>query len=255
MRPFGTEIFTLISGTPALLALRPHFAFAETITELYSMNTTRTLTDTQLKCSSLPPGLTAPGAEIKLNRSKSNAGSKSQDHFSPLHEDAEKEEKPSLFERIFPRKSGRKKKSKDEKDNAAKHEAKVTKEETFHRHEEMLKNEENVREERHVNMSSSMSHTENYKVTNVSKQEASKPIPAPRSGAASRQRVIPIDIPASPEGVRRDLDVILPKPSPEKSIDGTSPLQQELENRFKQRQVRMKQKFYSNMLTVRKYSL
>lgn len=94
------------------------FAFAETLTELYSMSTStsiRTLTtETQLKCSSLPPGLTAPGCDpesSKLNRSKSNAGSKSQDHFGPLQED-DKEEKLSLLDRIFPRRSGRKKKSK-----------------------------------------------------------------------------------------------------------------------------------------------
>lgn len=204
------------------------------------MSTTRTLTDTQLKCSSLPPGLTAPGQETKLNRSKSNAGSKSQDHFSPLHEDTEKEEKPSLFERIFPRKSGKKKKSKDEKDSSSRHETKIVKEESVVRHEEVNKNEEITREERVVSMSSSTSHTENYKVTNVSsKQEVSKPIPAPRSGAASRQRVIPIDLPASPDEIRKEIDIILPKPSPEKSVGGTSPLQQELENRFKQRQVRI----------------
>lgn len=200
------------------------------------MSTTRTLTDTQLKCSSLPPGLTAPGQETKLNRSKSNAGSKSQDHFSPLHEDTEKEEKPSLFERIFPRKSGKKKKSKDEKDSASRHETKVTREETVVKREEVNKNEE----ERAVSISSSATHMETYKVTNVlSKQEASKPIPAPRSGPASRQRVVPIDLPASPDEVRKDFDVILPKQSPEKSLSGTSPLQQELENRFKQRQVRL----------------
>lgn len=73
------------------------------------MNTTRTITE--IKCSSLPPGLAAPGSEsTKLNRSKSNAGSNSQDLFNTVHEDKEKEEKVSLLERLFPRKSGRKKK-------------------------------------------------------------------------------------------------------------------------------------------------
>ncbi|XP_018576363.1 microtubule-associated protein futsch isoform X3 [Anoplophora glabripennis] len=242
-RKRGQQLSSALPVTPevneesSIRSISPESNRKETITELYSMTTTRTLTDTQLKCSSLPPGLTAPGAEIKLNRSKSNAGSKSQDHFSPLHEDAEKEEKPSLFERIFPRKSGRKKKSKDEKDGASKHDVKVTREETVHKHEEVNKNGEYSREERLVNVSSSICHTENYKVTSVVGKEASKPIPAPRSGAASRQRVIPIDIPASPDDARREFDVILPKPSPEKSIDSTSPLQQELENRFKQRQI------------------
>lgn len=63
----------------------------------------------------MPPGLSAPGAESnRLNRSKSNAGSKSQDLFSKLPEDNdEKEEKLSLLDRIFPRKSSRKKKKGD----------------------------------------------------------------------------------------------------------------------------------------------
>ncbi|KAJ8969201.1 hypothetical protein NQ314_001872 [Rhamnusium bicolor] len=229
------------SATPSLL-LMLHFAFAETITELYSMSTTRNLTETQLKCSSLPPGLAAPGSETKLNRSKSNAGSKSQDHFSPLHEDAEKEEKPSLFERIFPRKSGRKKKSKEEKETSSKHESKVTKE-TVLKHEEKNKREEISHEER-INLNSvSSSMTKSYTETSTlltsvsSKHEASKPIAAPRSGAASRQRMVPIDIPVTPDEVRRELNIILPKPSPEKSITGSSPLQTELENRFKQRQI------------------
>lgn len=221
-----------------LAYIKSSFCFAETITELYSMSTTRTFTDTQLKCSSLPPGLTAPGSETKLNRSKSNAGSKSQDHFSPLHEE-EKEERPSLFERIFPRKSGRKKKSKDEKDNASKHETKVTKEETVVKRDDVSRTEEVTKEEKVFSVSSTAnSYSESYKATtNVVSKEVSRPIPAPRSGAASRQRMAPIDIPASPEQIKRDPDIILPKPSPEKSIMSTSPLQMELESRFKQRQV------------------
>lgn len=84
-----------------------------------SKTTTATLTETQFKCSSLPPGLAGPGAEThsnKLSRSCSNAGSKSQDHFGTLEEEEDKEEKSgsSFFERLFPRRSAKKKKMKME---------------------------------------------------------------------------------------------------------------------------------------------
>ncbi|KAJ8971588.1 hypothetical protein NQ317_002871 [Molorchus minor] len=212
----------------------------ETITELYSMSTTRTFTDTQLKCSSLPPGLTAPGAETtKLSRSKSNAGSKSQDHFSPLHEDTEKEEKLSLLERIFPRKSGRKKKAKEEKQASMKQESKLDKEEVVLRHEDGGKHEESRREERVFSITSSSSGvSKSYRESCVSNKHESKPIPAPRSGPASRQRVMPIDIPETPEEVRRNSGSVQLKSSP-KSLAGTSPLQAELESMFKQRQQRV----------------
>ncbi|KAJ8909573.1 hypothetical protein NQ315_002722 [Exocentrus adspersus] len=237
-RKKAQQLSSALPATPevnedsSIRSMSPENNRKETIAELYSMSTTRTLTDTQLKCSSLPPGLTPP-SETKLNRSKSNAGSKSQDHFSPLHEDAEKEEKPSLFDRIFPRKSGRKKKAKEEKESSSK----ITNEEALIKHEELLKNE--IRKEERVTSISTSTNVENYKMTTkvISKQEHSKPIPAPRSGAAARQRMVPIDIPASPDVVRREADIILPKPSPEKSMSGTSPLQMELENRFKQRQI------------------
>jgi hypothetical protein len=180
-------------------------SFAETFTEHYSMSTKTTLTETQLKCSSLPPGLAAPGGDpTKLNRSRSNAGSKSQDHFATLEEDVEKEEKTdkSFFDRIFPRRSAKKRKSKEEK---------------------------------------SVQATQSYSKQTVesssySKRVESKPIAAPRSGAASRQRIQPIDLPPSPDLQKRDFECILPKPSPEKSFAGTSPLHAELESRFKQRQ-------------------
>lgn len=80
------------------------------------MSKTTTLTETQFKCSSLPPGLAGPGLETtsKLSRSCSNAGSKSQDHFGTLEEEEDKEEKSgsSFFERLFPRRSAKKKKIK-----------------------------------------------------------------------------------------------------------------------------------------------
>lgn len=72
--------------------------------------------------------------------------------------------------------------------------------------------------------------------SSTSSTVSTKPIVAPRTGAASRQRVQPIDIPASPElNVRPESDLIQPKASPEKL--GTSPLQAELENLFKHRSV------------------
>lgn len=193
------------------------------------MSTSTNVTETQLKCSSLPPGLTPPGPESsKLNRSKSNAGSKSQDHFSTLHEDQDKEEKLSLLDRIFPRRSGRKKKQKEEN---------VTKEENI-KHDVVIiesKSEKKTTKQETVNvMTKSLTTESTSSYSCVSKRESSKPIPAPRSGPASRQRVLPVDIPPSPDETRIDA---MPKQSPERSYAGTSPLQVELENRFKQRQV------------------
>lgn len=76
-----------------------------------------------------------------------------------------------------------------------------------------------------------------YTEITTRKMETSKPIPAPRSGPASRQRVLPMDIIETHEEVKKE-SIVLPKSSPEKnSLESTSPLQVELENRFKQRQV------------------
>ncbi|XP_008192214.1 titin homolog isoform X2 [Tribolium castaneum] len=175
----------------SIRSMTPESVSRETISEHYSMSTRTTLTETQLKCSSLPPGLAPPDADSsKLNRSRSNAGSKSEDHFATLEEDVEREEKTdkSFFDRIFPRRSAKKRKSKEEKT---------------------------------VTVQSS-----------YSKRVESKPIAAPRSGAAARQRIQPIDLPPSPEVQKREPD----SGPPEKSVAGTSPLQAELESRFKQRQ-------------------
>lgn len=192
------------------------------------MSTSRTITETQLKCSSLPPGLTPPGLENnKLNRSKSNAGSKSQDHFSTLYEDQDKEEKLSIFGRMFPRRSGRKKKHKEDSLLTARNEESFV----VSREEKKSNKQETISSTTKTRIESSSSYT-----CVSTKRESSKPIPAPRSGPASRQRVLPVDIPASPEEVRKDT-VIMPKSSPERSLAGTSPLQMELESRFKQRQV------------------
>uniref|UniRef100_A0A6P7FQ65 Uncharacterized protein LOC114331514 isoform X5 n=1 Tax=Diabrotica virgifera virgifera TaxID=50390 RepID=A0A6P7FQ65_DIAVI len=69
----------------------------------------------------------------------------------------------------------------------------------------------------------------------VTKKVETKPIPAPRSGAAMRQRVIPMDISENVDEPKRE--PLLPKLSPEPTIEGTSPLQAELESIFKQRQI------------------
>lgn len=62
----------------------------------------------------MPAGVTPPTSEsFRLSRSKSNAG-KSQDDAS-LHGE-EREEKLSLFERLFPRRSAKKKKKDEIKD-------------------------------------------------------------------------------------------------------------------------------------------
>lgn len=195
------------------------------------MNTSRTVTETQLKCSSLPPGLIPPGSDsTKLNRSKSNAGSKSQDHFGTLHEDQDKEEKLTLLDRIFPRRSGRKKKQKEES----------LKDENINTEVSEVDSKKVKKAVKQETISSSTTKTRvdnSSSYTCVSKKESSKPIPAPRSGPASRQRVLPVDIPASPVELRRDHISTMPKSSPEKSPTGTSPLQTELENLFKQKQV------------------
>ncbi|XP_057672115.1 uncharacterized protein LOC130903796 isoform X7 [Diorhabda carinulata] len=141
---------------------------------------------------SLSPEIQKKGStDNKLNRSKSNAGSKSQDIFSRLPEDTnEKTEKLSLLERFFPRKSGRKKK-KEQKEA-------VTIIESFTQEKETILEE------------------------NKKKIENSRPIPAPRSGPATRQRMFPKEIIDSVE------ESIIP--SPDDSI------QIELENKLTQKE-------------------
>lgn len=171
----------------------------------------RTITETQLKCSSLPPGFSGPVDMTKLNRSSSTACSKSQDHFNTLDEEDDKEEKTdkSFFERLFPRRSAKKKRHKqEEKEKATVYSSNITS----------------------TTQSISKSSVTTTKITEK------RPVALPRTGAASRQRIQPIDIPVSPGLTRKyeNENVIMPKPSPEKSL-GTSPLQLELENRFRQK--------------------
>ncbi|XP_031339614.1 uncharacterized protein LOC116168089 isoform X1 [Photinus pyralis] len=91
----------------------------ETVTELYSSSMSKNRTEIQLKCSSLPPGLAPPGNESnKLSRSRSSASSKSQDTFAILGEEEEdkddKKSDNSIFSRLFPRRSAKKKKAKSD---------------------------------------------------------------------------------------------------------------------------------------------
>lgn len=68
-------------------------------------------------------------------------------------------------------------------------------------------------------------------MTSTTTQTHTKPTVAPRTGAASRQRIQPIDIPASPKEQRMST-TDKPTFSP-----GTSPIQLELENLLRQRQL------------------
>ncbi|GJQ65610.1 hypothetical protein Trydic_g7705 [Trypoxylus dichotomus] len=186
-----------------------------------------TLTEKQLKCSSLPPGLAAPGSDSsKLNRSRSNAGTKYQEEFGALgEEDEAKDNKKtdSFLGRIFPRRSGKKRKSKEEKIIS-------TSSTTLSTSTSVIATTTNISKHAEIVESTvkEFSHSER-------KSEAFivKPIPVPRSGPASRQRIQPSDIPASPElGIHLNDNVR--KSSPEKSHPA-SPLQVELENHFQQR--------------------
>ncbi|KAK9717466.1 protein of unknown function (DUF4592) [Popillia japonica] len=216
----------------------------EIVTELYTSTTTTTnfssssskninksnfstLTEKQLKCSSLPPGLAAPGSDTnKLNRSRSNAGTKYQEEFGALGEQNESKNNKktdSFLGRIFPRRSGKKRKSK----------------------EEVIVNTSSTTLSTTSNLTTtSMSISKQSEIIESSAKEfihserkseslAIKPIPVPRSGAAARQRIQPNDIPASPDlGTRLDDGIF--KSSPERTHT-VSPLQMELESHFQQR--------------------
>ncbi|KAL3267158.1 hypothetical protein HHI36_011297 [Cryptolaemus montrouzieri] len=175
----------------------------------------------------------ALGSDNKLNRSKSNAGSKSQD---ALEEHTEKEEKcdRSFFERLFPRRSAKKKKSKhDEK----KQEEKKMKFEEHYSKQEDKRRIEDIKVEKYNSRDESSSFHTNFKQTESYRRYESKPIPAVRSGAAYRQRVMPIDVPDSPEVLRKEEELVTTK-SQLPDILSTSPLQMELENKLKHRLTR-----------------
>lgn len=173
------------------------------------------LTETQLKSSSLPLGLVAPtSADAKLNRSRSNAGSKSQD---TLEEPSEKEEKGdrSFFERLFPRRSAKKKK--------AKHDEKKLEEKKMKMEESSSRREEDRRKSEEIFKPDKYATRESQAEANSRRYET-KPFPAVRSGAAYRQRVVPSEVLDSPVAPRKEEDAL-----------STSPLQMELENKLKQR--------------------
>lgn len=95
-------------------------SFPEPITDLYSSGSTRNLhkssavpAEVKLKCNSLPVGAVPPtSGSFRLSRSRSNAG-KTQDDVDLRSED--KEERLSLFERLFPRRSAKKKRKEEER--------------------------------------------------------------------------------------------------------------------------------------------
>ncbi|XP_060530246.1 uncharacterized protein LOC132704331 isoform X3 [Cylas formicarius] len=226
-RKKGPPLSSALPATPEVneesstRSISPEGVSRDQITELYSTaGTTNSaltasnsgLTEIKLKSSSLPAGVMLSSSEsFRLKRNKINSG-RSQDDAS-LYEE-EREEKLSLFERIFPRRSG-KKKRKDEKikEDAAKNEEKTV---------QIIPVPSVI--SKTYKEASSCSVTTSYSHT---KRDETKPVPAPRMGAAARQRIQPIDIPETPKD---------PPLSPDRSF-GTSPIQAELENIFRQRQL------------------
>ncbi|KAK9870038.1 hypothetical protein WA026_006133 [Henosepilachna vigintioctopunctata] len=201
--------------------------------------------------SSSPEATTrvAPGADNKLNRSRSNAGSKSQD---ALEEHIEKEEKGdrSFFERLFPRRSAKKKKSKHDEKKQEEKRLKLEEQSTAKHEDKKVESRRKSEETKNVDVVKTNSdkynniRDETFTSTSYFKQTDSsyrryetKPIPAVRSGAAYRQRVLPIDIPDSPETFRKDEEAVTTR-SQLPDILSTSPLQLELENKLKQRLTR-----------------
>ncbi|CAH0560151.1 unnamed protein product [Brassicogethes aeneus] len=125
------------------------------------------LTETQLKCSSLPPGLVGPN-DPKLSRSKSNAGIQKEEHFEHKEEKSDK----SFFAKII-RSSGKRRRSKE-------------------KHQEHL---QYIQTSQQQSITTTSSSTTSSSVTRIE----SKPIAAPRNATASnRQRVLPRNLPASP---------------------------------------------------------
>ncbi|XP_048517519.1 uncharacterized protein LOC109538146 isoform X2 [Dendroctonus ponderosae] len=231
-----------VNEDASIRSISPDSITTEPITELYS-STARSLRKTtlvplevKLKCNSLPAGVTPPTSDsFRLSRSRSNAG-KSQDDANL---DGEiREEKLSLFERLFPRRSGKKKKKEEARDR----EEKLVQKEKIAKMEVDGNTRTSVNEERksvHIRSATPTSVKTISEVrTSISShshtRREEKPSVAPRSGAASRQRIQPIDIPASPKDPRSTSQPM----SPEKAFSsGTSPIQMELESFLKQRQL------------------
>ncbi|XP_066154497.1 muscle M-line assembly protein unc-89-like isoform X4 [Euwallacea fornicatus] len=159
-------------------------------------------------------GVVPPSSSsFRLSRSKSNAG-KSQD--DSLRNEELREERVSLFERLFPRRSGKKKKKEVVK-------------------MEVDSGRTSLSEEKKVFSTTQIKQT-------VWSQTQIKPSVAPRTGAASRQRIQPIDIPASPKEHRSSVQMTQEVSPLEPSVLQSpplqsSPIQTELENLLKQRQL------------------
>lgn len=179
----------------------------------WNMTSSVTVSDTQLKSASLPPGLALPSGSNKLSRSRSNAGKA----FAEEEEDSSKEDKKkeeSFFGRFLARRSGKKKKYKSEdSDIGALHNVHVIP----GRATSFDHSENSSSTSTHVSLSSNITsstfkYTEDKRTYSVD-SGISK---VSRSGPAARQRVLPIDIPASPEASRQkrqphvELDLPLP---------------------------------------------
>ncbi|GLV35641.1 uncharacterized protein CBL_01209 [Carabus blaptoides fortunei] len=225
-------------------SLTPEGSMArETIAELYSSSSTSmskvwnmsssVVTETQLKSASLPPGLALPSGSNKLSRSRSNAGSRGakeafaeEDESEDKSSKEEKKKEESFFGRFLARRSGKKKKSKSE-------DVEIT---TSASSIQIVNNSNTSKttaaaatttsttttDKTELMSASSYKHTEEMRTYSVD-SGVSKVI---RSGPAARQRIQPIDIPASPDAYRskrqQELDIDLPMPplnsSPEQNI-------------------------------------
>nr|CAI5869686.1 unnamed protein product [Callosobruchus analis] len=184
------------------------------------------LTEAQVKCSSLPPNIKGATDVINLNRSLSSAGS--HDETQPRNNNEKTEEKLSLFDRIFPRKSNRKKKDKAKEDQET-----VNQEEGDSK--ETSDNRGGMTDLPQINYETSVKtqSTHSFMISS-SRQEVSHFAAAHSSGSASRQRLPPIDIPLSPSYTKRDL---VHQKIVSENISGSNvQFQTELESRFKQKQ-------------------
>ncbi|XP_076252490.1 uncharacterized protein LOC143191377 isoform X4 [Rhynchophorus ferrugineus] len=238
------QIATALPATPevneesSIRSISPESITTEPIIELYS-STSRTsaLTnpprpDIKLKCNSLPAGVTPPtGDSFRLSRSRSNAGKSQDDAALPVQE---KEEKLSLFDRLFPRRSGKKKK-KEEKVMERNTIMEVDSGSAKRTSDEKVVHTQPIP----VTVSKAQPETRPRTSHTYAKREEVKPTVVPRTGAASRQRIQPIDIPSSPTSPRESSSVEPISPvTPERLYHArTSPIQLELENVLKQRQI------------------
>ncbi|XP_076252506.1 uncharacterized protein LOC143191377 isoform X15 [Rhynchophorus ferrugineus] len=177
-------------------------------------------------------GVTPPtGDSFRLSRSRSNAGKSQDDAALPVQE---KEEKLSLFDRLFPRRSGKKKK-KEEKVMERNTIMEVDSGSAKRTSDEKVVHTQPIP----VTVSKAQPETRPRTSHTYAKREEVKPTVVPRTGAASRQRIQPIDIPSSPTSPRESSSVEPISPvTPERLYHArTSPIQLELENVLKQRQI------------------